>query len=219
MIKNKILELFKDEELITKIKIRLPILFSMAEIEHRRGKHTGMEVGNTREKIIIALLMYKFGEDNIKTEIPTTESEIDVILFNNPISIKTLTGGGGFKLSWTVDAQMARKFAKEFIPTCDILFAQIKWDLPETKIKNGLHPGGLFYIPMKIQKELLVQFGAEKYLKLPKPGTNPRGVEISKEALNELLFSGETKCIDIIWKKSIKSYSPYKRWLDLWMEE
>ncbi|NQS98698.1 MAG: ThaI family type II restriction endonuclease [candidate division Zixibacteria bacterium] len=219
MIKNKILYLFEDEELIMKIKNRLPILFSMAEIEHKRGKRTGMEVGNTREKIIIALLMYKYGEDNIKTEIPTTESEIDVMLFNNPISIKTLTGDGGFKLSWTVDAQMARKFAKDFVPTCDILFIQIKWDLPETKIKNGLHPGGLFFIPLNIQKEVLLQLGVEKYFKLPKLGTNPRGVEISKEALNRLIFSSETKCIEIIWKKSVRSYSPYKRWLDLWMEE
>ena len=51
-----------------------------------------MEVGSVREKIIIALLIYKFGEENTKTDISITESEVDVALFNNPISIKTISG-------------------------------------------------------------------------------------------------------------------------------
>ena len=49
-----------------------------------------MEIGSARERIVIALLIYKFGEDNIKTDIAITESETDVIVFDEPISIKQL---------------------------------------------------------------------------------------------------------------------------------
>ena len=51
-----------------------------------------MEVGSVREKIIIALLIYKFGKENVETEIPITEPEVDVKLFGNPVSIKTIYG-------------------------------------------------------------------------------------------------------------------------------
>jgi hypothetical protein len=55
-------------------------------------------------------------------------------------------------------------------------------------------------------------------MKLPKPGTNPRGVEISKEALSELVRDRETKSISIYWKKEI-ALNPYRRWVDLWRED
>lgn len=86
-----------------------------------------MEVGSLREKIIIALLIYKFGEENVETEIPITEPEIDVKLFGEPISIKTITGKSlsGVKLIWTVDAQKAREFRESYYPHCDILLIQI----------------------------------------------------------------------------------------------
>ena len=71
-----------------------------------------MEVGSLRERIIVALLVYKFGEDNVEKEIPITKSEIDVRLFGEPISIKTITDKGfsGVKLIWTVDNQNAKQF-------------------------------------------------------------------------------------------------------------
>ena len=50
-----------------------------------------MEVGSLHERIIIALLIYKFGEANVETEIPITEPEVDVKLFGEPVSIKTIT--------------------------------------------------------------------------------------------------------------------------------
>ncbi|CAD7771606.1 Restriction endonuclease ThaI [Candidatus Methanoperedenaceae archaeon GB50] len=49
-----------------------------------------MEVGSLRERIIISLLIYKFGEANVETEIPITEPEVDVKLFGEPVSIKQL---------------------------------------------------------------------------------------------------------------------------------
>lgn len=122
-MKDKLSELFEDDKLIEKIKRRLPYLFQLAELESSRAGKTGMEVGSVRERIIVALLIYKFGETNVETEIPITEPEVDAKLFGEPVSIKTITGKsfGGVKLIWTVDAQKAKEFRKSYYPHCDIL--------------------------------------------------------------------------------------------------
>lgn len=127
---NRIIEIFEDEALIVKIQKRLPYLFELAELESSRAGKVGMEVGSLREKIIIALLIYKFGEKNVETEIPITEPEVDVKLFGYPISIKTVTGKNlnGIKLIWTVDPLKAKEFSKKYTPSCDILLIQINWD-------------------------------------------------------------------------------------------
>lgn len=170
-----------------------------------------MEVGSIRERIIVALLIYKFGEANVESEIPITEPEVDVKLFGKPISIKTITGNGfsGVKLIWTVDSEKARQFSKEYQPSCDMLFVQINWG----------KDGGFYYIPLEVQKKCFDKVGREKYIKLPKAGTNPRGVEITKEALMILLKDSETKFININWQRCEIKFNPYKRWVDLWKED
>lgn len=60
-------------------------------MESQRNGKIGMEVGSTREKILIALLMYKFGLDDVNANLPITEPEIDVIVKEEPLSIKTVT--------------------------------------------------------------------------------------------------------------------------------
>ncbi|MCK4421558.1 ThaI family type II restriction endonuclease [candidate division WOR-3 bacterium] len=204
-------EIFEDERLAEKIVKRLPYLFHLAELESSRAGKIGMEVGSLRERIIVALLLYKFGESNVETEIPITESEVDVRLFGQPISIKTITGKGfsGVKLIWTVDAQKAKEFRKNYYPHCDILLIQINWD----------NIGGFYYLPLKAQKSLFDKMGREKYIKLPKPGTNPRGVEITKEALSSLVEDKMSKVIEIHWQRKKVDYNPYKRWVDYWKED
>jgi len=204
-------ELFEDEALSGKIKKRLPYFYQLAELESSRAGKIGMEVGSLREKIIVALLIYKFGESNVQTEISIIEPEVDVELCGQPISIKTITGSGfgGVKLIWTVDAQKAREFRENYYPRCDILLVQIVW--------NGR--GGFYYIPLEAQESLFKTMGREQYIKLPIPGTNPRGVEITKEALSHLVCSKETKVIKIDWQRSEIDYHPYKRWVDYWKEE
>ena len=59
---GKLKEIFTDKNLVEKIKKRLPYLFQLAELESSRAGKTGMEVGSVRERIIVALLIYKFGE-------------------------------------------------------------------------------------------------------------------------------------------------------------
>ncbi len=208
---TRLAEIFADDKLTEKIKRRLPYLFQLAELESSRAGKTGMEVGSIRERIIVALLIYKFGEENVETEIPITESEIDAKLFGEPISIKTITGKnlGGVKLIWTVDAQKAKEFRENYYPHCDILLVQINWN----------DKGGFYYIPLSTQKMLFNRIGRENYIKLPKPGTNPRGVEITKEALSSLIEAEDSKSISIIWQRTKIEFNCYKRWVDLWREE
>lgn len=208
---SRLIEIFDDENLVEKIKKRLPYLFQLAELESSRADKTGMEVGSIREKIIVALLIYKFGEPNVETKIPVTESEVDVKLFGEPISIKTITSKrlSGVKLIWTVDAQKVREFRDTYYPRCDILLIQINW--------NNI--GGFYYIPLEAQKRVFDKVGRENYIKLPKLGTNPRGVEITKEALSALIKDNETKCIEINWQRIKIDFNPYKRWVDLWSED
>lgn len=208
---NRLTEIFEDKKLIEKIQRRLPHLFQLAEIESSRAGKIGMEVGSVRERIIVALLIYKFGEANVETELPITEPEVDVKLFGSPLSIKTITGNsfGGVKIIWTVDAKKAKEFRASYHPNCDILLVQINWE----------NEGGLYYIPLSVQKKLFDKIGRKNYIKLPKPGTNPRGVEVTKSALTSLVKDSELKSIRINWQKTTIDFNPYKRWVDLWKED
>jgi hypothetical protein len=206
-----LVEIFEDEELVGKIKSRLPYLFQLAELESSRAGKIGMEVGSVREKIIVALLIYKFGEANVETEIPITEPEVDVKLFGDPISIKTITGKGlaGVKLIWTVDPQKAKEFCENYYPQCDMLLVQINWN----------DTGGFYYIPLNVQKRVFDRLGRNNYIRLPRPGTNPRGVEVTKEALSNLVGDNESRSILINWQRTKIEFNPYKRWVDLWRKD
>jgi len=205
---SKLEELFNDSVMIQRIKERLPVLFYIAEQESSRAGKVGMEVGSLRENILIAMLIYYFGEKNVEINIPITEPEIDLRLYGKPISIKTKTGSGfgGVKLSWTVDADKAHEFLEAYHPECDILLAQIHWQ--ET--------GGFFYIPVDVQREVLASTGKEGFFKLPKPGTNPRGVEMTGTALEQAVDNPLSKAIPIFWKKPSIRYNKYERWITYW---
>jgi Restriction endonuclease ThaI len=205
---EEIKKLFTDEVLITKIQKRLPELFQIAELESSRAGKIGMEVGTIRERIIAALLIHKLGKENVNTNIPITETEVDIFVFGKPVSIKTITGKSfaGIKLIWTVDAQKAIIFSQNYKPTCDLIVVQINWD-------NG---GGFFYIPLEVQLQILNAMGKEAYIKLPKAGTNPRGVEMQGEAMRKLVTHPQALKIPINWKKESSNFNTYKRWIELW---
>ena len=65
---SKVIEIFEDEILRERIRNKLPHLFSIAELESSRAGKIGMEVGSIREKILIAMLIYKYGERNVETQ-------------------------------------------------------------------------------------------------------------------------------------------------------
>lgn len=205
---EQIRELFSDIKLIDRIKQKLPQLFHLAELESSRAGKVGMEVGTIRERIVAALLIYKYGVENVKIDIPITEAETDVLLFDKPISIKTITGKnfGGVKLIWTVDAQKAIEFSKNYKPFCDLLLVQINWN----------NRGGIFYIPIEVQQQVLKEIGNENYIKLPKAGTNPRGVEMEGKAMKLLVTNFKTLSIPIDWRKESVNFNVYNRWVELW---
>jgi len=169
-----------------------------------------MEIGSVRERILVALMMMKFGAENVRTDIPITETEVDVIVHNYPLSIKTISGAriGGVKAIWTVDAQRARDFVSSYRPRYDMLLVQVNW--------GG--QGVFAYVPLKVQEEIFSAFGRDKYFSLPKQDTNPRGVEFSKDAMIRLSQHSDVKRIMINWIRPAETFNQYQRWLDYWAE-
>ncbi len=109
---SRLVELFNDVKLVQKIQEKLPSLFYLAELENSRGNKVGMNVGSAREQILIALLMYKFGELNVQTD-SIIEPDVDARLFGNPVSIKTFTvksatALGSVKAIWTTGLATSR---------------------------------------------------------------------------------------------------------------
>ena len=191
-----------------KIKKNLPVLFNLVELENRRGQKLGMEVGTARERVLIALFMYIFENDAVEFP-PSTSHEVDVYVKKVPISIKTKTGTGsaGIKLKWTTDWIKVKEFVANYKPSSNLLVVQIKWGAK----------GKFCWISLELQQEIFALLGREKYLKEPKQGSNPRGVEISGEAF-KLLLSKAT-CLEIDWQRDltmIKEKALYQRWIELW---
>ena len=58
--------------------------------------------------------------------------------------------------------------------------------------------------------------GKAAYIKLPKAGTNPRGVEMQGEAMRKLVTHPQTLKIPINWEKESSNFNTYKRWIELW---
>lgn len=207
-------KLFDDNLIVKRVKNKLPHLFQLAELESSRNGKIGMEIGSVRERILIALLMYKFGIDIVDPDIPITAPEVDVIVDNTPLSIKTMTTNSerwsSIKLIWTVDAQKALEFKNTYTPSCDMLVAKIRW--------NG--EGKLLLFSKEAQCKILKEIGRDRYIKLPKENTNARGVEITSEALSMLERYEDTRCININFTREKIDYREvYTKWLDAWREE
>ena len=68
---------------------------------------------------------------------------------------------------------------------------------------------GYFYLfPKNAQEDVLKTIGREQYIKLPKQGTNPRGVEMSGKAIEELSKHKDTKVIEVDWKEKLLIITP-----------
>lgn len=201
---------FDKKEYIELVQAKLPELFLLAEIENSRNGKLGMEIGSARERIIIALLMYIFGVEDVDTDLPITEPEVDVKVKDIALSIKTATGArlSGVKLIWSVDAQKALEFKQHYEPSCDMILAQIYW--------HG--KGNLYLFPRQTQHDVMQELGRELYIKLPKQGTNSRGVELSGPAIRSLMDSSTARKIEIDFVRTEVDYKlAYTRWLDLWV--
>lgn len=187
----------------------LPALFREEQIRNTRAGRAGMEVGNARERVLIALCMFIFGKENIAIP-PTTSAEEDLSIKGKPLSIKTKTGTGhsGIKIKWTTDWDKVDYILKNYRPFCDILLTKIQWGGTE----------GLYWIPLSTQGKTFQKLGANKYIKTPRRNTNPRGVEFSEEAIKMMIDSPDTMKLMIDWgipdpKLESKIYDGY---IDKW---
>lgn len=207
-------KLFDDNLIVKRVKNKLPHLFQLAELESSRNGKIGMEIGSVRERILIALLMYKFGIDIVDPNIPITAPEVDVYVDNTPLSIKTVTTTndryGSVKLIWTVDPSKALEFKNKYTPFCDMLLAKIKW--------GGI--GKLLLFSKESQTKVLNDIGRDRYIELPKAKTNSRGVQITNEALMLLEKCDDTRVIHINFiREKIDYREVYTKWLDAWIDE
>jgi len=199
--------LFSDEILIQKIKRKLPNLFQIAEIDCTRNSKIGQEVGAAREKVLTALLMYKF-QKLVDTTIDPSKHGVDVILNNIPISIKTITHGtgyGGVKIFWTADRDKATEFVENYVPSMDLMIAIIRWG----------RTGGLHYITTQDQLELFAHLGRSNYLHQHRINTNNRGVEYNANSLKTLVDNAYAS-LPILWSKVDLEYRPYQKWIEQW---
>lgn len=108
-----------------------------------------------------------------------------------------------------MDAISAINFMKNYEPSCDLILIHINW--------GGL--GAFYYIPKSVQTKIFRDIGREKYISLPKAGTNPRGAEISIMALNQLVAQNTVLKIPINWIKEDIKHNPLKRWVELWEKD
>jgi hypothetical protein len=196
-------ELFLCNDYIDLVKKNLPHLFEFAEIECSRGGKIGMQVGTVREDIIYALTRSFVGSDNVNDAGSIKETSKDIILLGNEVSIKTFTGtySGNVKVFWTSDTKLAEEFCKNYKPKYDMIIASIMW---------GSNKGGLYYIDLETQQEIIEEIGLENYIKT-EPGTNNRGIKIRKNAMNLLLNHKNTIKIQIDWVKNNLNYDRLER--------
>src|SRR5574343_1035878 len=108
---KKLDAIFLDDIVVSQIQKTLPKLFQMAEDQNSKNGKLGMNVGSTREKILIGILVTHLGEEKI-IESNINEKEVDIIVFEEPISIKTISRRKltGVKMAWVVDKYKALEF-------------------------------------------------------------------------------------------------------------
>jgi hypothetical protein len=199
------MEWFDNQIFISMVKNNLPRLFKKAEIESMRGGKIGMEVGVLRERILIALLLKSFGEENVKFDFSSTDNSKDTQVFDDILSIKTFmnNGYGGVKVFWASDNKTVKNAVDNYIPQNHILISNINW---------GTKNGGLYLISLNTQLKIFNTIGVENYLKIN--NGNNRGISIQTEVLKTLLSHQETKHITVDWVEPNLNYNIYERWIN-----
>ena len=214
---DALVRLLKDDNYVKLLQNSLPRAFEVADAESRRIQQrkdgatyeaVGQEVGVVREKIIVAFLRYSLGDMNV--ELPRSNTAMrDVLIFGEPLEIKTATGSGAVKVKWTADAESAQRDIENFRFTSDLLLIRIWWD------KNA---DSVFYIPKDVLNGLAdVYSSAAGFLQSSK-GTNNRGINIRQAFISKAENHSETFRIRIHWKRIGIRIDPMARWMAYWAD-
>lgn len=178
-------DIFNDEIFVRSLQRRLPKLVYDLNEAFRKGGKLSPDIGNLREKMIIGILKKQYG-DRLEYEFESQEPELDFQFDGEGISFKT-TISKGFKLIWTANYELAMDFYKNSTPLYSIAVLLFQKKL-----------GGLYYFPLELLVRTRERLGLE-FLKKPKSGTNPRGVELSTKAFNLLIKGQSCRFIPINW--------------------
>jgi len=192
---NLITSAFNDPVFKKMVQENLPKLFKEAKTEAETYSNI-MAVGSHRKKKIIGLLIKFLGSTKVNDVFSTRMSELDVIIDNLEISIKTISNNNALKITWTTEAKKVAILMKEYIPRYDLILARINWNM-----KDVYQPSGLFFISKDAQIKILEKLGRDNYIKPPKEGTNAKGMRLTKQAFEELITDDEALHIDVDWKK------------------
>ena len=198
-----IVKMLQSPAKLERIHKKLPPAFELVAQQTR-----GPEVGNLRESVLIGMFMAFLGESRVS---PDTEVvEADCAIGNIPLSIKTVTGKAlnNVRIKWTVDQERVREFIDAFAPGCDLLIVRILWDTE----------GRISYIPLEAQQRVFAALGKGHYLDY-RPGTNTRGINLSRAALTELEQSAESVIAPLQWFRSVEPQSLYDRWVSYWQDD
>ena len=190
-----------------KFQRNLPSAFDAVKQRLSKGNPA---IGILREHVILGFFAAEFGKQSIEIPEYGTQRQYDVVLCGHPLSIKTRTGDGGFKILWTADTeQVDREIRGGFIPEHDILLINIYW---------GEEKNSVFYIPLVVQKFVLEQMGRANYLSSA-TGTNNRGIEVSRKAVTALKAHRDTMSMSVNWKVQLFQYpKPWEEWQKFWLE-
>jgi hypothetical protein len=199
-----IVNLLNDEHKIQHFVQRLPIAFEMVSNEMPPGNPA---IGILREHIIIGYFISEFGKDKVSVPTQGNKRGFDVIVCNEKLSIKTVTGfgHGSIKVLWTVDQSKIDQEIERYQPEYDLFLVTIHW---------GQTRDSIFYIPTSVQLKTYEMFG-EEYLNA-KRGTNHRGIFIRTEAVKAMKLHSDTLKCKVTWKKQGLYYTPHQRWEDFW---
>ncbi len=215
---NRVLvKLFRDENYVKLLQENLPRAFEVADAEsrrmqQRRGGNTyesvGQEVGIVRERILIAYFRHTLGDMNV--DLPRANTTMrDVIIFDNPLEIKTVTGNGQVKVKWTADAESAQRDINTFEFRSDLLLVRIWWN--EKK-------DSLFYIPLDVLQEIAHKYTSSADFLSGSKGTNNRGINIRQSFLNSAEKHKDTLRIQINWIRREIRIDPMARWMAYWAD-
>ena len=214
---QQLITLLRDEYAVELLRHNLPRAFEVADaesrrIQKRRGGKTyeavGQEVGVVREKILTAYLRHTLGDFNI--DLPTTNSAMqDVMVFGNPLEIKTVTGGGSVKAKWTADTESAQRDISQFHFSADLLLVRIWWETEKDS---------LFYIPHEVLNGVAGDRPPATYLSVSS-GTNNRGINIAAEFMQAVENHQDTVRIAINWQRLGMKIDPMARWLAYWTDQ
>lgn len=195
--------LFSNLKFINYIQLNWPRRFQYVNSLFTQDSKLDSFVGKVRETVIINTLKKFVPAEYLECDVSVNEPEKDLGAWGRSISVKTSSSGSAFKLTWVDDAFKSQQFMDSYNPTCDLLYANV----PHGKM------GGIYFIPLEVQSEVLKLMGIEKYM-VYRPNSYSKGILISKSALDKILTHKDTQFIPIEWLDK----SDGEDYLHLWDE-